>query len=89
MAVPSHYNIPMKVSEKMIRYVDLQTEYQRMWNKKDKGIPFIIGAIGLIERNLKRYLGRIPGHYNIHNLQRSAILETTQILSMVVSIKLD
>ena len=36
-----------------------------MWNKKVEVIPVIISVTGLVEKNLKKYLGRIPGHHNV------------------------
>ena len=50
VAIPSDYNIQKKVTEKMSKYVDLQIECQRMWNKKAEVIPIIIGAIGIGEK---------------------------------------
>ena len=34
VAIPSDYNIQKKATEKMSKYVDLQIECQRMWNKR-------------------------------------------------------
>ena len=39
-------------------------------------IPVIIGATGIADKNIKKYVGRIPGCHNIYSLQRSAILGT-------------
>ena len=75
--------------QKMNKYVDLQTECQRIWNKKVEVIPLIIGATGIVDKNIKKYVGRIPGHHNIYSLQWSAILGTAHILRKVLSIKLD
>ena len=37
VAIPSDYNIQKKATERMTKYVGLQTECQRMWNKKAEG----------------------------------------------------
>ena len=76
VAIPSDYNIQKKVTEKMSKYVDLQIECQRLWNKKVEVIPVLIGATGIVDKNIKKYIGRIPGCHNIYSLQRSAILGT-------------
>ena len=89
VAIPSDYNIQKKATEKMSKYVDLQIACQRLWNKKVEVIPVIIGETGIADKNSKKYVGRIPGHHNICNLQRSAILGTAQILRNVLSIKPD
>ena len=57
MAIPSDYNI-QKATEKMSKYVDLQIECQRIWNKKVEVIPVIIGATGIVDKN-KKHVGRI------------------------------
>ena len=89
VAIPSDYNIQRNATEKMSKYVDLQIECQRLWNKKVEVIPVIIGAIGIVDKNIKKYVGRIPGHHNIYSLQRSAIQGTAHILRKVLSVKLE
>ena len=86
VAIPSDYNIRDKSTEKMSKYVDLQIECQRMWDKRVEVIPVIIGATGIVDKTLKKFLCRIPGQHNIYNLQRSAILSTAHILRKVLSI---
>ena len=46
----------------------------------------IIGATGIVDKNIKKYVGGIPGCHNIYSLQRSAILGTAHILRKVLSI---
>ena len=87
VAIASDYNIQKKTTEKMSKYVDLQIECQRLWNKKVDVIPVIIGATGIVDKNIKKYAGGIPGCHNIYSLQRSAILGTAHILRKVLSIK--
>ena len=89
VAIPSDYNIQKKATEKMSKYVDLRIECQRLWNKKVEVIPAIIGVTGIVDKNIKKYVGRIPGYHNIYSLQRSAILGTAHILRKVLSIKPD
>ena len=89
VAIQSDYNIQKKATEKMSKYVDLQIESQRLWNRKVQVIPVMIGATGIVDQNIKKYVGRIPGCHNIYSLQRSAILGTEHILhkNMVKSTK--
>ena len=72
----------------MNKYVDLQIEDKIMWNKKVDMIPIIIGATWAVEKNIKKYLQKIPGQHNIFHLQRLAIVGTTGILRKVLSIKI-
>ena len=89
MAIPSDYNIQKKATGKMSKYVDLQIECPRLWNKKVENMPVIIGATGIVDKNIKKYVGRIHGCHNIYSLQRLAILGTAHILRKVLSIKPD
>ena len=90
VAIPSDYIIQKKATDKMSKYVDLQIECQKLWNKKVEVKPvIIIGATGIVDKNIKKYVGRIPGCHNIYSLQRSAILGTAHILRKVLSIKPD
>ena len=87
VAFPSNYNIQKKATEKISKYVDLQIECQRICNKKVELIPIIIGANGIVDKNIKKYVGRIPGCHNIYSQWRSAILRTAHILRKVLSTK--
>ena len=49
----------------MSKYVDLQIECQRLWNKKVEVIPGIIDATRIVDKNIKKYVGRIAGCHNI------------------------
>ena len=89
VAILSDYNIQKKATDKMSKYVDLQIKCQRMWDKKVEVIPLIIGATGVVDRNIQSCLKKISGKHNIYNLQRSAILGTAHILRKVLSIKSD
>ena len=89
VAIPCDYNIQKKATEKTSKYVDLQIECQRMWNKKVEVISIIIGATGIVEKGIQSYLQKIPGKHNLYNLQRSAIPGTAHILRKVLSIKPD
>ena len=89
VAIPSDHNIQKMATEKMSKYVDLQIECQRLWNKKVQVIPIIIGATGIVNKNIKKYVGRIPGCHIIYSPQRSTILGTAHILRKVLSIKPD
>jgi hypothetical protein len=53
VAIPSDRNVIQKESEKKLKYKNLSTEIQRMWNMKCFVIPVIIGAIGIVTKGLK------------------------------------
>ena len=84
VTIPHDYKIQKMATEKMSKYVSFQIECQRMCNKRVQVIPVIISTT---DKNIKKCMGKIPGHHNIYNLQRSAILGTAYILRRVLSIK--
>ena len=71
-----------KEAEKILKYKDLTTEIQRMWNVKEKVIPTIIGATGTISKSFRKYVSNIPGKHEVKELQKTAILCTAHILRM-------
>ena len=52
-------------------------------------IPVIVGATGIVDKNIQSYLLKIPDKHNVYILQISAILRTTHIIRKVLSIKAD
>jgi len=49
-----------KEAERILKYKDLTTEIQRMWNVETKVIPIIIGATGTISKSFRIYVSDIP-----------------------------
>jgi len=54
VAVSGDRNVIKKEAEKILKYKDLITEIQHMWNVKAKVIPVIIGATGTISKSLRQ-----------------------------------
>jgi hypothetical protein len=50
VAISGDRNVFKKETEKILKYEDLTTEIQRMWNVKTEVIPVIIGATGTISK---------------------------------------
>jgi hypothetical protein len=66
-------NVIQKESEKKLKYKNLSIEIQRMWNTKCFVIPVIIGATGIVTKELQKYLETIPGKHSIHSLQKKQL----------------
>jgi len=73
-------NVIKKEAEKILKYQDLTTEIQRMWNVKTKVIPVITGATGSISKSFRKYVSNIPGKHEVKELKKTAILGTAHIL---------
>ena len=48
VAIPGDTRIEEKEFEKISKYKDLQIEIERLWRKKAKVVPIVIGALGAI-----------------------------------------
>jgi hypothetical protein len=84
VAIPGDRNAVQKKAEKILKYKDLTTEIQRMWNVKARVIPVIIGANGTISKSFRKYVSAIPGNHEVKELQKTAILGTAHILRKVL-----
>jgi hypothetical protein len=81
VAISGDRNVIKKEAEKILKYKDLITEIQCMWNVKTK---VIIGATGTISKPLRKYVSNIPGKHEVKELQKTAILGTAHILQKVL-----
>jgi hypothetical protein len=59
-------------------------EKQRMWNVKCTIIPVIIGATGIVTKNVRKNLEAISGNHSTDSLQQTAILATSHIMRKVL-----
>ena len=50
-------------------------------------IPVVIGALGVIKKELEKYADKIPGTVSIDELQKMTLMGTAQILISILSIK--
>ena len=48
-----------------------------MWDMKTKTISMVIGALGVIKKDVNEYLERIPGSSVIGQMQKTALLGTS------------
>ena len=54
VAISGDRNVIKKETEMILKYKDLTTEIQHMWNVKTKVIPVIIGATGTISNSIRK-----------------------------------
>jgi hypothetical protein len=48
-------------AENILKYKDIITEIQHMWNLEANVIMIILGATGTISKSIRQYLSNIPG----------------------------
>jgi hypothetical protein len=70
IAIPRDRNVIKQEAEKILKYKNLITEIQCVWNVKAKVKPVIIGVTGTISQSLRHYLSNIPENHNIKELQK-------------------
>ena len=86
ITVSSEQNISAKV-EKLSKYEDLEIEITRMWGMKILIILVVFGALGLIKKELDRYISKIPGKIDIREMEKVVPLGTAHNLRKTLSIK--
>ena len=81
VSVPNDFGINRAEREKIAKYQELKNDLRRTWRLKEIDIiPVIVGATGLLKKNLKSYLEAIPGSPNTYEVQLAAIKGTVTIL---------
>jgi hypothetical protein len=83
-AISGDRNVIQKEAEKILKYKDLITQMQHMWNVRTNVIPVIIGATGTTSKSATKYVSNISGKYKIMDLQKTAILGAAYILQEVL-----
>jgi len=84
VAIPVDTNVVQKEAEMKLKYKSLCIEIQRMWNLKCTIVPVIIGATGIVTRNLRKNLETVPAKHSIDSLQKTAILGTSHVVRKVL-----
>ena len=85
IACPFDTRIVKKEKEKIDVYQDLRRELKRLWNLREvKIIQVIIGALGTIGMNHRKWLDQIEINCNTHFLQKVTLLGTTRIIRNVL-----
>ena len=78
--------VDTKEMEKIEKYQDLARELRKIWNKRVKAIPIVIGGLGTTPKLLRMRLEDIGIETKIVELQKSVILFSARILRKVLEI---
>jgi len=82
--IPGDKNVIKKEAEKILKYKDLITQIQCMWNFKAKAILVIIGATGTISKSQRQNLSNIPRKHEIKELKTNSHFGTAHVLQKVL-----
>jgi len=66
VAISGDRNVIKEEAEKILKYKDLLTEIQGMWNVK-ANVILVIGMTETISKSLRQYPSNIPGKHKVKN----------------------
>ena len=85
IAVTGDKRVMSKENEKVENYSELRRELRKIWNLREvRVIPVVVGALGMISRNLKSWLEKLKLNSSIELLQKAALLGTAKIVRKVL-----
>uniref|UniRef100_A0A0L8IHZ6 Uncharacterized protein n=1 Tax=Octopus bimaculoides TaxID=37653 RepID=A0A0L8IHZ6_OCTBM len=71
--------------QKLSKYKELEIEISKMWERKTKTIPVVIGAIGMITKGADCYLAQIQGNPKMAEIQKIVLMGIAHILLKILS----
>jgi hypothetical protein len=77
-------DVNTKGTEKLSKYKDLEIEVSRMWKVRTKIVLVITGTLGTIKKGLDQNLHLLPGHQSAIEIQKIALMSTTNIILKVL-----
>ena len=83
-SVPYDPNVARKEKEKLDKYKDLAAEVARMHKVSVEVVPIVVGALGVVSKELIRWLNKLGVGDVVGGLQTSAIIGTAAILRKVL-----
>ena len=86
MTNPSERNTAIQEIEKLSKYKDLEIEIVKMWHLKTVMVPVVIGALGLINRNVEKHIDKLPCKLSLQEIQKITLMGTARILRKTLSI---
>ena len=88
VTVPNDFGLNRAERHKITKYQDLKNDLKSTWALKEIVIiPVVVGATGVIKKNLKQYLQTIPSCPSLYEVQIAAIKGTVNILKRALGYK--
>ena len=85
IACPFDTRVDTKEKEKVEKYQDLKREIARIWKCECVNIvPVVVGALGTLPKNYKRWLEKIEPANSVDLLQKACLLGSARILRKVL-----
>ena len=86
-SVPLDTNVAKKEEEKISKYKDLAAEVSRMHTVKVEVVPIVVGALGVVSKDLLGWLKKLGVGDVVGGLQTAAVIGTGAILRKVLGKK--
>ena len=77
----------VSVESTSVTYIDLKFELRTAWKTEIKNVyilPIVIGALGIITKNVVKYLQKIDFKPGIEPLQKACLLGTARMIRRVL-----
>ena len=84
-SVPFDGNVAKKEDEKKTNYTELARSVAAEHNVRTEIIPIVVGALGVVTKDLEEYLKKLEIRDVIGGLQTAALIGTAAILKKVLS----
>ena len=86
VSVPSDFGLNAAERVKKTKYLPLMEDLKSSWKLHNINIiPIIVGATGLVKKNLKEYCSKIPGEPEVLELQIGALLGSKTIIKRTLA----
>ena len=87
LPIPGGDRVKDKELEKVEKYQLLKNEIAKVWHmQKVIVVPVVIGALGAVSVNFKKYMKQIGLKVSLEVIQKTALLGTAKILRKVLSL---
>ena len=83
-AVPYDANVAEREKEKVDNYKDLAAEFGGMNGVKVEVVPLVVGALGVVSKDLVKWLKRLNVGDIVGEMQTAAVIGTVAILRKVL-----
>ena len=89
VCVPNDFGIGRQEREKVVKYQDLKNDIKDTHQLDEaEVIPVVIGATGIVKKNLHQYIASLPADVTIAELQSEVVRESVSILKRALGCRL-
>ena len=87
MTIPTDSNMSAKEFNKLSKHNNLQIEIKRMCHLKTSIVPVVIGALGLLNKNVCSHIKKLPRKPSLQELQKIVLNSVVYLLRKALWIR--